>query len=99
MLKGYFDGIPREIEEAALVDGLTRLGALRRVIRPLAAPGIVTVAVNAFLLSWNEFFFAYVFLATNDNFTLSLGSTASSSSSPLSGATSWPLACLARSPS
>jgi ABC-type glycerol-3-phosphate transport system permease component len=73
MLKGYFDGIPREIEEAALVDGLTRLGALRHVILPLAGPGIVTVAVNAFLLSWNEFFFAYVFLATSDKFTLSLG--------------------------
>ena len=73
MLKGYFDGIPREIEEAALVDGLTRLGALRHVILPLAGPGIVTVAVNAFLLSWNEFFFAYVFLATNEKFTLSLG--------------------------
>lgn len=73
MLKGYFDGIPREIEEAALVDGLTRLGALWHVILPLAGPGIATVAVNAFLLSWNEFFFAYVFLATNDRFTLSLG--------------------------
>lgn len=73
MLKGYFDGIPREIEEAALVDGLTRLGALWHVILPLAGPGIVTVAVNAFLLSWNEFFFAYVFLASNENFTLSLG--------------------------
>lgn len=73
MLKGYFDGIPREIEEAALVDGLTRLGALRHVILPLAGPGIVTVAVNAFLLSWNEFFFAYVFLASSEKFTLSLG--------------------------
>jgi ABC-type glycerol-3-phosphate transport system permease component len=73
MLKGYFDGIPREIEEAALVDGLTRLGALRHVILPLAGPGIVTVAVNAFLLSWNEFFFAYVFLANTEKFTLSLG--------------------------
>jgi ABC-type glycerol-3-phosphate transport system permease component len=73
MLKGYFDGIPREIEEAAMVDGLGRLGALWHVILPLAGPGIVTVAVNAFLLSWNEFFFAYVFLASNDKFTLSLG--------------------------
>src|SRR3954466_865889 len=73
MLKGYFDGIPREIEEAAMVDGLGRLGALWHVILPLAGPGIVTVAVNAFLLSWNEFFFAYVFLAKSENFTLSLG--------------------------
>lgn len=73
MLKGYFDGIPREIEEAAMVDGLGRLGALWHVILPLAGPGIVTVAVNAFLLSWNEFFFAYVFLASKEKFTLSLG--------------------------
>jgi ABC-type glycerol-3-phosphate transport system permease component len=73
MLKGYFDGIPREIEEAALIDGTGRLGALRHVIMPLAGPGIVTVAVFSFLLSWNEFFFAYVFLATPGKFTLSLG--------------------------
>lgn len=73
MLKGYFDGIPREIEEAALIDGTGRLGALRHVIMPLAGPGIVTVAVFSFLLSWNEFFFAYVFLATPSKFTLSLG--------------------------
>jgi ABC-type glycerol-3-phosphate transport system permease component len=73
MLKGYFDGIPREIEEAALIDGTGRLGALRHVIMPLAGPGIVTVAVFSFLLSWNEFFFAYVFLASPGKFTLSLG--------------------------
>jgi ABC-type glycerol-3-phosphate transport system permease component len=73
MLKGYFDGIPREIEEAALIDGAGRLQALWHVIMPLAGPGVVTVAVFSFLLSWNEFFFAYVFLASNKNFTLSLG--------------------------
>src|SRR3954469_22311902 len=73
MLKGYFDGISREIEEAALIDGHCRLGALRHVIMPLAGPGIVTVAVFSFLLSWNEFFFAYVFLASPGKFTLSLG--------------------------
>lgn len=73
MLKGYFDGIPREIEEAALIDGAGRLQALWHVIIPIAGPGVVTVAVFSFLLSWNEFFFAYVFLASNDKFTLSLG--------------------------
>ena len=73
MLKGYFDGIPREIEEAALIDGASRLQALWHVIMPLAGPGIVTVAVFSFLLSWNEFFFAYVFLASDSKFTLSLG--------------------------
>jgi multiple sugar transport system permease protein len=73
MLKGYFDGIPREMEEAALIDGAGRLRILWSIILPLARPGIVSVAVFAFLLSWNEFFFAYVFIASNDKFTLSLG--------------------------
>lgn len=73
MLKGFFDGIPREIDEAALIDGASRLDILWRVILPLAGPGVTTVAVFAFLLAWNEFFFAYVFLASNDRYTLSLG--------------------------
>jgi ABC-type glycerol-3-phosphate transport system permease component len=73
MLKGYFDGIPRELEEAALIDGAGRMQALWHVILPVAGPGVVTVAVFSFLLSWNEFFFAYVFLASNNKFTLSLG--------------------------
>jgi ABC-type glycerol-3-phosphate transport system permease component len=70
MLKGYFDGIPREIEEAALIDGVSRIGILWRIILPLAGPGITTVAVYAFLMAWNEFFFAYVFLASNSKYTL-----------------------------
>src|SRR3954452_5437824 len=73
MLKGYFDNISREIEEAALIDGAGRLAILWRITLPLAAPGIVTVAVLAFLLAWNEFFFAYIFLSTNSRYTLSLG--------------------------
>lgn len=73
MLKGYFDGIPREIEEAAMIDGVSRLGILWRIMLPLAGPGITTVAVYAFLMAWNEFFFAYVFIASNDKFTLMLG--------------------------
>jgi ABC-type glycerol-3-phosphate transport system permease component len=73
MLKGYFDGIPREIEEAALIDGANRVQAMWHVIIPIAGPGVVTVAVFSFLLSWNEFFFAYVFLASPSKFTLSLG--------------------------
>jgi ABC-type glycerol-3-phosphate transport system permease component len=73
MLKGYFDGIPREIEEAALIDGANRLQVLWQIVLPLSGPGITTVAVFVFLLAWNEFFFAYVFLASADNYTLSLG--------------------------
>lgn len=73
MLKGYFDGIPREIEEAALIDGASRMGVLWRIILPLSGPGISTVAVFAFLLAWNEFFFAYIFLVSEDNYTLQMG--------------------------
>ena len=73
MLKGYFDAIPREIEEAALIDGANRMQILWRIVLPLAGPGITTVAVFTFLLAWNEFFFAYVFLASQDKYTLSIG--------------------------
>jgi len=73
MLKGYFDGIPREIEEAALIDGANRLQVLWQIVLRLAAPGLVTVAVFTFLLAWNEFFFAYIFLVSRDKMTLTLG--------------------------
>ena len=73
MLKGYFDGIPREIEEAALIDGANRLQVLWQIVLRLAAPGLVTVAVFTFLLAWNEFFFAYLFLVSRDKMTLTLG--------------------------
>jgi ABC-type glycerol-3-phosphate transport system permease component len=73
MLKGYFDGIPIDLEEAALIDGASRMTILRRIIVPVAAPGIATVAVYAFLLAWNEFFFAYVFIASSSKYTLMLG--------------------------
>ncbi len=73
MLKGYFDGIPREIEEAALIDGANRMQVLWHIVLRLAVPGIVTVAVFTFLLAWNEFFFAYLFLVSPDKMTLTLG--------------------------
>jgi ABC-type glycerol-3-phosphate transport system permease component len=57
-LKGYFDSIPVEIEEEAMVDGCGRLGALWRVIMPLALPGIVTVGIFQFVDGWNEFMMA-----------------------------------------
>ena len=73
MLKGYFDGIPREIEEAALIDGASRLQVLWQIVLRLSVPGIVTVAVFTFLLAWNEFFFAYLFLVSPNRMTLTLG--------------------------
>lgn len=73
MLKGYFDGIPHEIEEAALIDGASELGVLWRIILPLSGPGISTVAVFAFLLAWNDFFFAYILLVSDTKYTLQMG--------------------------
>lgn len=72
MVKGFIDGIPLETEEAALVDGSTRLQVLRRIVLPMAAPGIVTAAIFAFIISWNEFLFALV-LTRRDAVTLPLG--------------------------
>jgi ABC-type glycerol-3-phosphate transport system permease component len=73
MLKGYFDAIPREIEEAALIDGANRMQVLVTIVLRLAGPGIASVAVYTFLMSWNEFFFAYLFLVSPEKQTLSLG--------------------------
>jgi multiple sugar transport system permease protein len=60
MLRSYFASIPRELEEAAMIDGATRVGALLRVTLPLAIPGVITVAVFAFVVSWNEYLYAFV---------------------------------------
>ena len=73
MLKGYFDGLPREIEENALVDGSSQVGVLFRIVLPIALPGIVATGLFCFVLAWNEFLFGYTFI-TNDNLrTLSPG--------------------------
>lgn len=65
MMRGFFVDIPIEIEEAALIDGASRLGALFRVVLPLAAPGMAATAIFAVLLSWNEFLFAVLLTADN----------------------------------
>jgi multiple sugar transport system permease protein len=61
MMRGYFMQVPIDLEEAALTDGATRLGALFRIVLPLAAPGMAAVSVFTFLVSWNEFLFALMF--------------------------------------
>jgi N,N'-diacetylchitobiose transport system permease protein len=61
-LRGFIVGIPRELEEAALVDGNSRLGAFVRILLPLVAPGLVATSVFAFITSWNEYIFARVLL-------------------------------------
>jgi multiple sugar transport system permease protein len=64
MMRSYFGAIPAEIEESALVDGSTRLGAFRRITLPLAVPGLIATGTFAFIFSWMEFLFAVVFTRT-----------------------------------
>lgn len=66
-LRGFLMGIPKELEEAAMVDGSTRLGAFIRILLPLVAPGLVATSVFAFITSWNEYIFARLLL--NDGST------------------------------
>lgn len=64
MMKSFIDEIPIEIEESALIDGCSHLGAMVRVVLPLAAPGLVATAVFCFIMAWNEFLFAMIFTRT-----------------------------------
>ncbi len=72
MLAGYFDGIPRDLDEAARVDGTSAIGALLRVVLPAARPGVVAVAVYAFMTSWGELLFAAQ-MTNESTKTLSIG--------------------------
>lgn len=60
IMKGYFEAIPVELEEAAMVDGSSRIGALFRIILPLSAPGLVTTLIFSLLLAWDEFLYALI---------------------------------------
>ncbi len=73
MLVGYFDSIPRELEESAMIDGCGRFRALCRIILPLAAPGIAATAIFAFVSSWSELLFAITFTSQTEMRTLSAG--------------------------
>jgi multiple sugar transport system permease protein len=73
MLKAYFDTVPIELEEAAKVDGCNQIQALTKIILPLAAPGIVTVALFIFILAWQEYMFALTLTSTTDMRTLPVG--------------------------
>lgn len=70
ILIGFFDGIPKELEESARVDGCTRLGALRKVIVPLTTPGLVSAGLFTFLRAWNEFVLAFTFVGRGLMLTL-----------------------------
>ena len=73
LLVGYFRSIPIDLEEAALVDGCTRLQAFRRIVLPLSRPGLLAVALFTLTNAWNEFLFAFVFITKDDYKTLPVG--------------------------
>ncbi|MTD13311.1 ABC transporter permease subunit [Nakamurella sp. YIM 132087] len=72
MLRGFIASVPRDLEEAAWVDGASRAQAFRRIILPLAAPGLVATTVFSVIQAWNEYLFAYVLLKQNDKQTVTV---------------------------
>lgn len=73
VLFGYFETFPRELDEAARMDGIGPIGLLVRIILPLSAPALVTVGLLAFIAAWNEFMFALAFTSTIDHQTIPVG--------------------------
>lgn len=73
LILGYFRSIPEELEDAARIDGCTRMGVLTRIVLPLAAPGIVTAFIFGFTNSWNEFLYAVVLVNRRELMTLPTG--------------------------
>ena len=73
MLRSYFQTLPVELEYAGMIDGCSRLGVIWRIVVPLSAPALATVALYTFMIAWNEFLFAFMFLDTPEKFTLSRG--------------------------
>jgi len=72
MLRGYYETIPIELEEAAMIDGSSKIGALLRITLPLAWPGVIAVGILTFIISWNEVLLASV-LTTQDTRTVAVG--------------------------
>jgi multiple sugar transport system permease protein len=75
LLKAYFLSIPRELEDAALVDGATRWQSLALIVLPLATPGVAVACIFSFTLAWNEYLYAFTLLSDQENFTLATGLT------------------------
>jgi multiple sugar transport system permease protein len=73
LLMGYFRSIPYELEDCARIDGATRLQVLRKIILPLAVPGLISAGIFAFTLSWNEFIYALAFISSSENKTVPVG--------------------------
>ena len=73
LLRGFFEAIPAELEEAAEIDGASMLTTFHKIILPLAGPGLAAVTIFSFIRAWNEFLFALVFLSSRDLFTMPIG--------------------------
>lgn len=73
MLNGYFKSVPVDIEEAALIDGCTRLQAIQKIMLPIAAPGLVTTMIYSFIAAWNEFMFALTFIQSAKKMPITIG--------------------------
>lgn len=73
MLKSYFDTIPDDLEEAAMIDGLNRVQIIFYIVIPLSMSGIISVFVYSFMVAWNDYLFASIFLSDSANFTLPIG--------------------------
>ena len=73
LLKGFYDNIPIQLEQAARIDGATRFQAFFLIVMPLSTPGIIATAIYSFIGAWNEYIYAYTFLSKNDQMTLPVG--------------------------
>jgi ABC-type glycerol-3-phosphate transport system permease component len=73
MMMGYFDGIPRELDEAALIDGCGRFRTFWQIILPLTLPGLISAAIYAFIQGWNEYMFSLILMTNDDLKTLPVG--------------------------
>ena len=73
LLKGFYDNIPVELEQAARIDGCTRFQAFLLVVMPLSAPGIIATAIYSFITAWNEYVYALTFLNSDEKLTLPVG--------------------------
>jgi N,N'-diacetylchitobiose transport system permease protein len=70
ILQGFIEGVPMELEEAAMVDGCSRMAAFRWILLPLLMPGLVATSIFAFIQAWNDYLFAYVLMMSQSNYTL-----------------------------
>ena len=73
LLKGFYDNIPAQLEQAARIDGATRFQAFVRIVMPLSSPGIIATAIYSFILAWNEYVYALTFLNDKNLLTLPVG--------------------------